>query len=87
MSYNVCVVFLSCQANLSASNLRTFSKQKEMLTKELDTFKYLKQALENLLRETEYQQVRNTKHQFNNDIACSKGILFLKLGKLKYWYI
>nr|XP_036868422.1 protein BCAP isoform X1 [Manis javanica]XP_036868423.1 protein BCAP isoform X1 [Manis javanica]XP_036868425.1 protein BCAP isoform X1 [Manis javanica] len=47
-------------ANLSASNLRTFSKQKEMLTKELDTFKYLKQALENLLRETEYQQTEDS---------------------------
>ncbi|XP_073090338.1 protein BCAP isoform X5 [Manis javanica] len=31
-----------------------------MLTKELDTFKYLKQALENLLRETEYQQTEDS---------------------------
>ncbi|KAK2493230.1 hypothetical protein MC885_021437 [Smutsia gigantea] len=46
--------------NLSASNLRKFSKQKEILTKELDTFKYVKQALENLLRETEYQQAEDS---------------------------
>ncbi|KAK1339850.1 hypothetical protein QTO34_018408, partial [Cnephaeus nilssonii] len=35
---------------------KTF-KQKEILTKELDTFKRVKQALEHLLRKTEYQQI------------------------------
>ncbi|XP_040483016.1 protein BCAP isoform X2 [Ursus maritimus] len=44
-------------ANLFASNLKKISKQKEILTKELDTFKHVKQALEHLLRKTEYQQV------------------------------
>uniref|UniRef100_A0A7N5K4K3 Outer dense fiber of sperm tails 2 like n=1 Tax=Ailuropoda melanoleuca TaxID=9646 RepID=A0A7N5K4K3_AILME len=44
-------------ANLFASNLKEISKQKEILTKELDTFKHVKQALEHLLRKTEYQQV------------------------------
>uniref|UniRef100_A0A3Q2HYT2 Outer dense fiber of sperm tails 2 like n=1 Tax=Equus caballus TaxID=9796 RepID=A0A3Q2HYT2_HORSE len=41
-------------ANLSAANLKKFSKQKKTLTKELDTFKHAKQALEHL-RKTEYQ--------------------------------
>ncbi|XP_034874011.1 protein BCAP isoform X2 [Mirounga angustirostris] len=43
-------------ANLFASNLKKISEQKEILTKELDTFKRVKQALEHL-RKTEYQQV------------------------------
>ncbi|XP_058394405.1 protein BCAP isoform X2 [Diceros bicornis minor] len=47
-------------ANLSASNLEKFSKQKEILTKELDTFKQVKQALEHHLRKTEYQQIGNS---------------------------
>uniref|UniRef100_A0A9L0ICH0 Outer dense fiber of sperm tails 2 like n=1 Tax=Equus asinus TaxID=9793 RepID=A0A9L0ICH0_EQUAS len=42
-------------ANLSAANLKKFSKQKKTLTTELDTFKHVKQALEHLLRKTEYQ--------------------------------
>lgn len=61
MSYNVYVVLMFCQANLSAANLKKFSKQKKTLTKELDTFKHAKQALEHL-RKTEYQHIRNTKH-------------------------
>ncbi|XP_032970203.1 protein BCAP isoform X2 [Rhinolophus ferrumequinum] len=44
-------------ANLSASNLKKIFEQKEILTKELDTFKCVKQALEHLLRKTEYQQI------------------------------
>lgn len=51
------VVLIFCQANLFAFNLK-IAKQKEKLTKELDTFKHVKQALEHLLRKTEYQQVR-----------------------------
>lgn len=43
-------------ANLSASNLKKIFEQKEILTKELDTFKRVKQALEHL-RKTEYQQI------------------------------
>ncbi|CAK7304590.1 Protein BCAP [Vulpes lagopus] len=43
-------------ANLFASSLKKISKQKEILTKELDTFKRVKQALEHLLRKTESQQ-------------------------------
>ncbi|XP_022352312.1 outer dense fiber protein 2-like isoform X3 [Enhydra lutris kenyoni] len=43
-------------ADLFASNLKKISKQKEILTKELDTFKRVKQTLEHL-RKTEYQQV------------------------------
>uniref|UniRef100_A0A2K5MX36 Outer dense fiber of sperm tails 2 like n=1 Tax=Cercocebus atys TaxID=9531 RepID=A0A2K5MX36_CERAT len=42
-------------ANLSASNLK-ISEQKEILTKELDTFKSVKLALEHLLRERDYRQ-------------------------------
>ncbi|XP_039111663.1 protein BCAP, partial [Hyaena hyaena] len=42
-------------ANLFASSLKV-SKQ-EKLAKELDTFKHVKQALEHLLKKTEYQQV------------------------------
>nr|XP_030721980.1 protein BCAP isoform X5 [Globicephala melas] len=41
--------------DLSASNLK-ISKQKEILRKELDSFKDLKQTLEHLLRKTEHQQ-------------------------------
>ncbi|KAM9244360.1 protein BCAP-like isoform 3-T4 [Dugong dugon] len=44
-------------ANLSASELKEISKQKEILTKELDTFKRVKQTLEHLLRRTEYKQI------------------------------
>ncbi|XP_053448788.1 protein BCAP isoform X3 [Nycticebus coucang] len=43
-------------ANLSASNLKKISEQKEILTKELDTFKRVKLALEHLLRNTDYKQ-------------------------------
>ncbi|XP_077882769.1 protein BCAP isoform X2 [Ictidomys tridecemlineatus] len=42
-------------ANLSVSSLK-ISKQKEILTKELDTFKRVKLALEHLLRKTNYKQ-------------------------------
>uniref|UniRef100_A0A8C9Q7L7 Outer dense fiber of sperm tails 2 like n=1 Tax=Spermophilus dauricus TaxID=99837 RepID=A0A8C9Q7L7_SPEDA len=42
-------------ANLSVSSLK-ISKQREILTKELDTFKRVKLALEHLLRKTNYQQ-------------------------------
>ncbi|KAG8519486.1 Protein BCAP, partial [Galemys pyrenaicus] len=41
-------------ANLFVSNWK-ISKQKEILTKELDTFTRVKQALEHLLRKTDYQ--------------------------------
>ncbi|XP_063480351.1 protein BCAP isoform X6 [Symphalangus syndactylus] len=41
--------------NLSASNLK-ISEQKEILTKELDTFKSVKLALEHLLRKRDYKQ-------------------------------
>ncbi|KAF6110426.1 outer dense fiber of sperm tails 2 like [Phyllostomus discolor] len=47
-------------ADLSPSNLKKIFKQKEILTKELDTFKRVKQALEHLLRKPEYQQVDDT---------------------------
>ncbi|XP_059998486.1 protein BCAP isoform X2 [Lagenorhynchus albirostris] len=46
--------------DLSASNLK-ISKQKEILRKELDSFKDLKQTLEHLLRKTEHQQNLKTK--------------------------
>uniref|UniRef100_A0A8C9I9A3 Outer dense fiber of sperm tails 2 like n=1 Tax=Piliocolobus tephrosceles TaxID=591936 RepID=A0A8C9I9A3_9PRIM len=42
-------------ANLSASNLK-ISEQKEILTKELDTFRSVKLTLEHLLRERDYKQ-------------------------------
>nr|XP_044994624.1 protein BCAP isoform X6 [Jaculus jaculus] len=42
--------------NLFASNLKKISEQKEILTKELDTFNRVKVALEHLLRETDYKQ-------------------------------
>ena len=73
------VVFVFCQADLSPSNLKKIFKQKEILTKELDTFKRVKQALEHLLRKPEYQQVRNINHQFNSGISHLKAILFFKL--------
>ncbi|KAM5320636.1 protein BCAP isoform 5-T6 [Glossophaga mutica] len=47
-------------ADLSPSNLKKIFKQKEILTKELDTFKHVKQALEHLLRKPEYQQIDDT---------------------------
>ncbi|XP_053776096.1 protein BCAP isoform X2 [Desmodus rotundus] len=47
-------------ADLSPSNLKKIFKQKEILTKELDTFKRVKQALEHLLRKPEYQQIDDT---------------------------
>ncbi|XP_036916827.1 protein BCAP isoform X4 [Sturnira hondurensis] len=47
-------------ADLSLSNLKKIFKQKEILTKELDTFKHVKQALEHLLRKPEYQQIDDT---------------------------
>ncbi|XP_069334258.1 protein BCAP [Eulemur rufifrons] len=43
-------------ATLSASNLKKISEQKEILTKELDTFKHVKLALEHLLTKTDYKQ-------------------------------
>ncbi|XP_059880775.1 protein BCAP isoform X2 [Delphinus delphis] len=46
--------------DLSASNLK-ISKQKEILRKELDSFKDLKQTLEHLLRKTEHQQANALK--------------------------
>ncbi|XP_066232810.1 protein BCAP isoform X9 [Saccopteryx leptura] len=45
--------------NLPISNLEKIFKQKEILTKELDTFKRVKQDLEHL-RKTEYQQISNS---------------------------
>lgn len=77
------VLLIFCQTDLSASNLK-ISKQKEILRKELDSFKDLKQTLEHLLRKTEHQQVRNTKHYFNSDISRLKGILFLEIKILVY---
>lgn len=56
------MVLTFCQADLFASNLKKISEQKEILTKELDTFKRVKKTLERLLRKTEYQQVRAPKH-------------------------
>ncbi|XP_006898443.1 PREDICTED: outer dense fiber protein 2-like [Elephantulus edwardii] len=44
-------------ANLSALDLKKISKQKEILTKEVNTFKRAKQVLERLLKSTEYKQV------------------------------
>ncbi|XP_010589441.2 protein BCAP isoform X1 [Loxodonta africana] len=44
-------------ANLFASDLKEISKQKAILTKELDAFKRVKQTLEHLLGQTEYKQV------------------------------
>ncbi|XP_076976521.1 protein BCAP isoform X2 [Tamandua tetradactyla] len=44
-------------ASISASNLKKISKQKEILTKDLDTFKRVKQDFERLLRMTDYEQV------------------------------
>ncbi|XP_032152264.1 protein BCAP isoform X5 [Sapajus apella] len=46
-------------ANLSALNLKKISEQKEILTKELDTFKNVKLALEHLLRKRDYKQTGN----------------------------
>uniref|UniRef100_A0A8D2CJZ0 Outer dense fiber of sperm tails 2 like n=1 Tax=Sciurus vulgaris TaxID=55149 RepID=A0A8D2CJZ0_SCIVU len=46
-------------ANLSTSSLK-ISKQKEILTKELDTFKRVKLALEHLLRNTNYKQTEDS---------------------------
>ena len=39
--------------------MKKIFKQKEILTKELDTFKHIKQALEHL-RKPEYQQIDDT---------------------------
>ncbi|XP_058159208.1 protein BCAP isoform X1 [Dasypus novemcinctus] len=46
-------------ANISAAILK-ISKQNEILTKELDTFKRVEQALEHLHRTTEYEQLRDS---------------------------
>nr|XP_031535420.1 protein BCAP isoform X4 [Vicugna pacos] len=46
-------------ANLCAYNLK-IAKQKEILTKELDTLKCVRQALEHHLRKKEYQQVEGS---------------------------
>lgn len=43
-------------ASVSAPNLKKISEQKEILTKELNTFKHVKLALEYLLRKTDYRQ-------------------------------
>ncbi|KAL1772081.1 outer dense fiber protein 2-like isoform X1 [Sigmodon hispidus] len=42
-------------ANLSASNLKKIFEQKEILSKELDTFNRVKLTLEQLLKQTHYQ--------------------------------
>ncbi|XP_036992445.2 protein BCAP isoform X2 [Artibeus jamaicensis] len=47
-------------ADVSPSSLKKIFKQKEILTKELDTFKHVKQALEHLFRKPEYQQIDDT---------------------------
>ncbi|XP_004639340.1 outer dense fiber protein 2-like [Octodon degus] len=43
-------------ARVSGSSLKRISEQKEMLMKELNTFKRVKAALEHLLRQTDYRQ-------------------------------
>ncbi|XP_063113373.1 protein BCAP isoform X4 [Cavia porcellus] len=43
-------------AHVSASKLKRISEQKEILTKELNTFKHVKLALEHLLIKTDYRQ-------------------------------
>nr|XP_008999873.3 protein BCAP isoform X3 [Callithrix jacchus] len=47
-------------ANLSALNLKKIFEQKEILTKELDTFKNVKLTLEHLLRKRDYKQTGNS---------------------------
>lgn len=43
-------------ANLSASNLKKIFEQKDILSKELDTFNRVKLALEHLIKQTDYEQ-------------------------------
>ncbi|KAM6220127.1 protein BCAP isoform 1-T1 [Rhynchocyon petersi] len=47
-------------AKFSAFDLRNISKQKELLTKKLNTFKHAKQALERLLERTEDKQIEDS---------------------------
>lgn len=42
--------------NLSASNLKKIFEQKDILSKELDTFNRVKLALEHLIKQTDYEQ-------------------------------
>lgn len=81
------VLLLFCQANLSASNLKKIFEQKDILSKELDTFNRVKLALEHLIKQTDYEQVR---------LPCCVPLLQrrLPLGRyfisltvhIKYWY-
>ena len=50
--------FLFCQANLSASSLKKIFEQNDILSKELDTFNRVNLALEHLIKQTDYEQVR-----------------------------
>ncbi|XP_016076136.1 PREDICTED: outer dense fiber protein 2-like isoform X4 [Miniopterus natalensis] len=60
-------------ANLSASNLKKIFKQKEILTKELDTFKRAKQTLEHLLGKTEYQQIGDSLSSILEELSDSES--------------
>ncbi|XP_021111090.1 outer dense fiber protein 2-like isoform X2 [Heterocephalus glaber] len=71
-------------ANVSASNLKKISEQKEILTKELNTFKHVKLALEHLLRKTDYRQtgdnlpsmlLKNLTDNESENISLKKKVL------------
>ncbi|EHB00816.1 Outer dense fiber protein 2-like protein [Heterocephalus glaber] len=71
-------------ANVSASNLKKISEQKDILTKELNTFKHVKLILEHLLRKTDDRQtgdnllsmlLKNLTDNESENISLKKKIL------------
>ncbi|XP_028643976.1 protein BCAP [Grammomys surdaster] len=60
-------------ANLSASNLKKIFEQKDILSKELDTFNRVKLALEHLIKQTDYEQVGDSSPCLLKDLSDSES--------------
>ncbi|XP_034356271.1 protein BCAP isoform X1 [Arvicanthis niloticus] len=60
-------------ANLSASNLKKIFEQKDILSKELDTFNRVKLALEHLIKQTDYEQIGDSSPCLLKDLSDSES--------------
>ncbi|XP_052587128.1 protein BCAP isoform X3 [Peromyscus californicus insignis] len=59
--------------NLSASNLKRIFEQKEILSKELDTFNRVKLALEQLIKQTHYKQTGENSPSLLKDLSDNES--------------
>ncbi|XP_076431223.1 protein BCAP isoform X4 [Peromyscus maniculatus bairdii] len=59
--------------NLSASNLKKIFEQKEILSKELDTFNRVKLALEQLIKQTHYEQTGENSPSLLKDLSDNES--------------